>query len=185
VRGQRSRGHTAPVHVRRERPADHDTVRAIHHAAFGRRETDRAVEVVEARLTDELRRDVGFLPHLSLVAVRDDVVVGHGLATRGWLEPLGIPALGLGPLGVLPDAQGRGMGTALVHALLAVAEACEERVVALLGAPAYYRRFDFRPGAELGIEAPDPAWGPHFQARHLTGPAVGGRFRYASPFDAL
>lgn len=173
------------MHVRRERPADHDAVRAVHRAAFGRRETDRPVEVVEARLTDELRRDVGFLPHLSLVAVRDDVVVGHVLATRGWLEPLGIPALGLGPLGVLPDAQGRAVGTALMHALLAVAEACEERVVALLGAPAYYRRFDFRPAAELGIEAPDPAWGPHFQARHLTGPAVGGRFRYASPFDAL
>ena len=56
-------------------------------------------------------------------------------------------------------------------------------MAALLGAPAYYRRFDFRPAAELGITAPDPAWGPHFQARHLTGPPVGGAFRYAAPFD--
>jgi putative acetyltransferase len=173
------------VHVRRERPADHEAVRAVHQAAFGRRGTDRPEDVAEAQLTDALRADVGFLPHLSLVAVRDEVVVGHVLATRGRLEPLGVPALGLGPLGVLPAEQGRGVGGALVHALLAVAEACEEGVVALLGAPAYYRRFDFRPAAELGITAPDPAWGAHFQARLLTGPAVRGAFRYAAPFDAV
>ncbi len=182
---ERARDHTAQVHVRRERPADHDSVRAVHRAAFGRRGADRSDDVAEARLTDELRTDVAFLPHLSLVAVQDDDVVGHVLATRGWLQPLDVPALGLGPLGVRPEAQNHGVGTVLVHALLAVAEAYAERVVALLGAPAYYRRFDFRPASELGINAPDPAWGAHFQARHLTGPPVRGAFRYASPFDEL
>ena len=34
------------------------------------------------------REDAGFLPHLSLVA-EDGDVVGHVIATRGWLEPLG------------------------------------------------------------------------------------------------
>ena len=178
------------MHVRREKAADHDAVRALHRAAFSRRAADRGEEVVEARLTDELREDVGFLPHLSLVAVRgspeeDQVVVGHVLATRGWLEPLGVPALGIGPLGVRPEHQGQGIGTVLLHSLLAVAEAAGERLAALLGAPAYYRRFDFRPAAELGITAPDPAWGAHFQARHLTGPPVSGAFRYAAPFDDL
>lgn len=173
------------MHVRREEPADHDAVRALHRAAFSRRAADRHEDVVEARLTDELREDVGFLPHLSLVAVREGTVVGHVLATRGWLEPVGVPALGIGPLGVLPEAQGQGVGTVLLHALLAVAEAAGERVAALLGAPAYYARFDFRPAEELGITAPDPAWGAHFQARRLTGPEVGGAFRYAAPFDRL
>jgi predicted N-acetyltransferase YhbS len=171
------------VHVRRERPADHDAVREVHRAAFGR--GDQQADVPEARLTDELRVDVGFLPHLSLVAVLDGAVVGHVLATRGWVEPLGAPALGLGPLGVTPEAQGLGVGTSLVHALLAVAEACEERLVALLGSPEYYRRFDFRPAGELGIDAPDPAWGAHFQVRRLTGAPVHGAFRYAAPFDGL
>ena len=178
------------MHVRREQPADHDAVRALHRAAFGHRAADPRAEVAEARLTDELREDAGFLPHLSLVAVRGlpgdtQVVVGHVLATRGWLEPLGTPALGIGPLGVRPEDQGQGVGTVLVHSLLAVAEAVEERVAVLLGAPAYYSRFDFRPAAELGITAPDPSWGAHFQARHLTGPPAGGTFRYAAPFDGL
>jgi predicted N-acetyltransferase YhbS len=134
---------------------------------------------------DELRQDTGFLPHLSLVAEDGGRLVGHVIATRGWLEPSGTPVLGLGPLGVLPEAQGRGVGTALVHALLAVAEACDERLVALLGAPAYYRRFGFVRATDVGIESPDPAWGEHFQARHLVGAPVTGSFRYAEPFDRV
>ena len=164
--------------VRRERPADHDAVHDLHLSAF-------APSTVEARLTDELREDAGFLPHLSLVAVEDDDVVGHVIATRGWLEPLGHPVLGLGPLGVRPDRQRTGVGTVLVHALLAVAEAADERLVALLGSPDYYRRFGFLAAADLGITAPDPAWGEHFQARWLDDRRTEGTFRYAEPFARL
>jgi len=166
--------------VRRERPADHATVRRLHEAAFG-----PGGDVVEGRLVDELREDAGFLPHLSLVAVDGEDPIGHVIATRGWLEPLGHPVLGLGPLGVRPDAQDKGVGTVLMHALLAVAEAADERLVALLGSPDYYRRFGFLPAADLGITAPDPGWGGHFQARHLNGPPVHGAFRYAEPFSRL
>ena len=176
--------------VRRERPGDHAAVRELHRAAFAADPVTGRVraadDVPEARLTDELREDAGFLPHLSLVAVDDAArVVGHVIGTRGWLEPLGVPVVGLGPLGVLPEAQGRGVGTVLVHALLAVAEAAGERLVALLGSPAYYRRFGFVPAAELGVGSPDPAWGEHFQARRLDDVPSGATFRYAEPFRRL
>jgi predicted N-acetyltransferase YhbS len=167
------------VIVRRERPADHDAVLEIHRSAFG-----GGADVVEARLVDELREDAGFLPHLSLVA-EDGRLTGHVIATRGRLEPLGTPVLGLGPLGVRPDAQRRGVGTALVHALVAVAEAGREQLIALLGDPAYYGRFGFVRSSELDVEPPDPAWGEHFQVRLLSGPPVSGTFRYAAPFDRL
>jgi predicted N-acetyltransferase YhbS len=175
--------------VRRERPADSAAVHALHLAAFavdpGTGTHRSPAEIPEAPLVDRLHEDAGFLPHLSLVAVEDGDVVGHVIATRGWLEPLGHPVLGLGPLGVLPDRQRSGVGTVLVHALLAVAEAADERLVALLGAPDYYRRFGFVAAADLGISAPDPAWGAYFQARHLNGPPVAGAFRYAEPFSRL
>jgi putative acetyltransferase len=173
------------VIVRRERSADHDAVRALHAAAFRPPGAGEGDVVVEARLTDELREDAGFLPHLSLVAVDGGAVVGHVIATRGWLEPLGVPVLGIGPVGVLPAAQGRGTGTVLVHALLAVAEAAGERLAALLGSPGYYRRFGFVPSAEVGVVPPDPAWGEHFMARRLAGPRAEGTFRYAEPFHRL
>ncbi len=175
--------------VRRERPADHDAVRALHLAAFAVDPVTgvhRAAEdVPEAPLVDRLREDAGFLPHLSLVALQDDEVVGHVIGTRGWLEPVGLPALGIGPVGVLPAVQGRGIGTVLVHALLAVAEAAGERLVALLGSPDYYRRFGFVPSTAVGVASPDPAWGAYFQARWLAEPRTQGTFRYAEPFDRL
>jgi predicted N-acetyltransferase YhbS len=177
------------VIVRRERPADHRAVHALHLAAFTLDPVSGAVRapqhVPEAPLVDELRDDVGFLPHLSLVAVDGDDLVGHVLATRGWLDPLGSPALGLGPLGVHPDVHGRGIGTVLVHALLAVAEACEEPVVALLGSPGYYARFGFARSTDLGITPPDPAWGEYFQARRPVPGTAEGTFRYAEPFGRL
>ncbi len=124
-------------------------------------------------------------PHRSLVAVDGHDVVAHVIATRGRLQPLGHPVLGLGPLGVRPENQRAVVGTVLVHALLAVAEAADERPVALLGSRDYYRRFEFVPAVEPGITAPDPAWGEDFQARHLNGPPVQGAFRYAEPFSRL
>ena len=173
--------------VRRERPADHAAVGLLHRAAFATDPATGAVraadDVPEARLVDALRNDPGFLPHLSLVAVAEGDVVGHGIATRGWLEPFGTPVLGLGPLAVRPDRQGGGVGTVLVHALVAVAEAAGERLVALLGSPEYYRRFGFGPADAVGITAPDPRWGGHFQARHIDGPRLRGTFRYADPFS--
>jgi putative acetyltransferase len=74
-----------------------------------------------------------------------------------------------------------------MHAVLGAADALGHAVVVLLGHVDYYPRFGFVPAASMGIDAPDPAWGEHFQARRLSAwtPAVGGAFRYAAPFDDL
>ena len=57
----------------------------------------------------------------------------------------------------------------------------------LLGDPAYYSRFGFKPAKSLGIDAPDPAWGDYFQALPLAAydSSMVGAFRYAAPFSAL
>lgn len=179
--------------VRRERADDVAAVRAVVAAAFSRADTP-GQPPIEVGLLDELRADAGWIPALSLVAVdaRDpagdpavgDDVVGHVVCTRAYLDDR--PVLGLGPLAVRPDRQRAGVGTALVHAVLAAAEALDEPLVVLLGDPAYYQRFGLRPAAELGIAAPDPQWGKYFQARPLSPlPPAPGRFRYAEPFDRL
>jgi putative acetyltransferase len=138
----------------------------------------------EATLVSWLRDDAGWIPELSLVATEDDQVVGHVLATRAHVDDR--PALGLGPLSVLPQRQRSGVGTALMHAVLGAADALGEPLVALLGNPAYYSRFGFVPAQPLGIAAPVPEWGDHFQIRTLSRYASQtGRFRYAQPFDRL
>ena len=171
--------------IRRETAGDAAAVSAVHAAAFSG--GGPAEHVVEVRLVEALRASDAWLPRLSLVAVDGGVVVGHVVCTRADVD--GKPALGLGPIGVRPPSQGRGVGSVLMHAVLAAAEALDESIVGVLGAPAYYRRFGFRPARTVGVESPDPTWGDAFQIRFL-GPgsqrADGGRlgrFRYAAPFD--
>ena len=163
--------------MRREIPDDVEAIREVHRAAFG------GGEPVEAGLVDALRADAGWLPCLSLVAVCDGAVVGHVVATRARVGD--VAAVGVGPLGVVPAAQGHGVGSALMYALLGAAQARGERLAGLLGAPAYYGRFGFVPAAETGISAPDPAWGRHFQVLPLAGRPPTGTFRYAGPFAEL
>lgn len=173
--------------IRRETPADADAIRAVTAAAF--RDAEHSAPPVEAdgvpgeaTLVSWLRADPGWIPELSLVAVDDDRVIGHVVATRAAID--GHPALGLGPLSVHPDEQGSGVGSALMQAVLDAAEALGEPIVALLGEPAFYGRFGFVPAASRGIDAPDPEWGDYFQIRPLT--AYGdeaGAFEYAAPFS--
>jgi len=70
---------------------------------------------------------------------------------------------------------------------LGACEALGEPVVVLLGDVAYYRRFGFDAAHRVGIAAPDPAWGEHFQARTFATwrPGMAGTYRYAAPFAAL
>ena len=50
-----------------------------------------------------------------------------------------------GPLSVRPDRQRRGVGSALMHAVLGAADALGEPLVALLGSTAYYLVHDHVP----------------------------------------
>ncbi len=177
--------------IRAERPGDEPAIRAVVAAAFAEVE-HRAPSLEadpgsspapgEATLVTWLRADPGWIPGLSLVAERAGEIVGHVVCTRGHVGDR--PALGLGSLSVLPAYQRHGVGTALMHAVLDAARDGGESLVALLGDPAYYSRFGFRPAAELGVDSPDPAWGDYFQALALADHPR-GVFRYAAPFDGL
>jgi putative acetyltransferase len=173
------------VLIRRETPCDVAAIRAVTATAFGR--PDQPDEIPpEARLVDDLRAGPAWLPALSLIATdRSGTVIGHVLATRGHVGAA--PALGLAPLGVRPDHQRHGVGSALMHAVLAAADALDEPLVALLGDPAYYQRFGFLPSTDYGITPAVAQWRPHFQVRPLTAylPAVRGTFTYPEPFDRL
>lgn len=183
--------------IRPEQPgdaADADAIRAVQVAAFrtrGAPGSPSAPEAIpiEAPLVDALRAGDDWLPHLSLVAEVDGAIVGHVVCSRGWVVTAqgDRPALGLGPIGVLPDRQGDGVGSALMHAVLGAADALDEPLVALLGEPDYYSRFGFQAAAGHGITSPDPAWGDYFQVRRLAAydPSLTGAFRYAPPFADL
>lgn len=168
--------------IRRESTGDVDGVGAVHAAAFQAGEGVPA----EVRLVEQLRAGSAWLDRLSLVAPDDTGrIIGHVVCSRADVE--GVAVLALGPLGVVPDHQGRGVGTALMHAVIGAADALDEPLIGLLGRVDYYRRFGFVPASAQGIEAPEPAWGAHFQVRTLDAyrADVRGTFRYPAPFDGL
>ena len=171
--------------IRRERESDLDAIDDIHRRAFAPVAPPGA-EPVEVGLVRALRADPGWVPALSLVAEGvDGEPVGHVVGSLGAVGAT--PVVGLGPLGVHVELQGRGVGAALMHAVLAAADALDLPLAVLLGHVDYYPRFGFVPASRLGVLAPDPAWGDHFQARPLAThrAEVRGPFRYAAPFDQL
>ena len=105
----------------------------------------RAQPVV-ADLVDVLRASAGWRPSLSLVAREHGAVVGHVLASRGWLDAQArlVEVLVLSPLSVTPGRQGQGVGTRLVRQPLAAAASGTEPAIFLEGSPGYYRRFGLR-----------------------------------------
>ena len=161
--------------VRAERAEDNDAIAAVVEAAFGSPD--------EARLVEGFRASGGYLPELALVAEEDGEVVGHVMFTLTELVD-GTTILMLSPLAVRPDRQRIGIGTALVHEGLRRSSERSEPLVIVEGDPRYYSRFGFVASTSLGVEAPDPAWGAHFQLLPLAvwPGGVTGTFRYAKPF---
>jgi len=205
LRGDPAGAHGVAVLIRREGETDAEAIRAVTAAAFvrpgapGQAPSAQAPSAQappgqaplgqappEVRLVDELRASGAWIPALSLVAIGPGGdVTGHVLCTRGYVAD--VPVLALGPLGVRPDRQRAGVGSALMHAVLGAGDALGEPLVALLGDPGYYARFGFRLGREYQITPPVASWQPHFQVRLLTAyrPSARGMFRYAEPFDRL
>lgn len=169
--------------IRRETREDHRAIDAVTSAAFRRPGGD--AQPPETLLIRALRRDVGWIPTLSMVAVRDDRIVGHVVCTRGWVGEMS--ALGLGPLSVLPGYQRQGTGHALMQAIVGAAAAAGEPLIALLGDCGFYGRFGFVVASRVGVVAPNPQWGDHFQVRTLTDcpSSIAGAFQYAEPFADL
>lgn len=162
--------------VRYEVPPDHEAVRRIHHLAFA--------GPTDASLVDRLRGSEGAI---SLVAEEAGVVVGHILfsAARITGARADVRVAALGPMAVSPSRQRCGIGSELVKRGL---EACRRKgceAIVVLGHPAYYPRFGFRPGSRFGLwcqfDAPDEA----FMALELRPGALsgGGEVQYAPEFS--
>jgi putative acetyltransferase len=168
--------------VRVERPEDVAEVDEVIRAAF----TRHPDEVVD--FADRIRASDEAAPQYSLLAEDETGVVGHVMLS--WVGVEGGARdrlLVLTPMSVRPDRQRRGIGSALIRAVLERAEADREPAVLVEGIPGYYPRFGFERASGFGFVAPPNVPDEAFMVRRLAtwSPDLAGRVVYPAAYDAL
>lgn len=169
--------------IRPETAGDHREVHEVHARAFG--DGDRVPGLVRA-----LRVAEAALAPMSFVATVDDRVVGHVLLSAARLDAPRriVDVLSLSPLGVVPECQGRGIGTQLIAHALEAADRQGVPLVFLEGSPHYYGTRGFEAAGVRGFRSPSlriPE--AAFQVARLSAhePWMTGTFVYSEVFWAF
>lgn len=105
---------------------------------------------------------------IEAVTITDD----HGQKAEGWYD--------LGPIAVLPQRQGQGIGSRLMEQALAELRAVRAAGCVLLGDPAYYARFGFQAHVGLQLLGVPPGY---FMALALHGTVPKGIAHYSDAFN--
>lgn len=118
---------------------------------------------------------------ISLVAERDDMIIGHVAFSPILINGEDLGWFGLGPVSVSPSLQRKGIGTALIEEGLKRLKDQGAAGCVVLGDPAYYRRFGFTSDHTLHYGDVPPEY---FQSQVLSGNSANGQVTYHDGFDA-
>jgi len=163
------------MHILPETPGDRDAIFTLTQAAF---KDHPHSQQTEGYITNALR-EAGALT-LSLVAWRDERIVGHVAFSPVAVSDGSTDWYALGPVAVEPALQGQGIGAALVREGLERLKALGAAGCVVMGEPSYYSRFGFAQMPALtypGVPA------QYFMALVFTRPAQ-GRVTHHKAFEA-
>lgn len=167
------------LNLRVETPADYPLTQALTREAFW---DVYAPGCTEHFILSNLRKSPAFVPELSVVAEVDGAMAGHIAYTRARLLTQSAQAqevLTFGPLSVLPERQGQGVGSALVRHTLDAARSMGFRGVCIYGDPRYYARFGFGCGEKYGVRTAQGKFACALLALELVPGALAGGGRFA------
>jgi predicted N-acetyltransferase YhbS len=163
------------VLIRLETARDHREVENVTREAFWNHHVPGCDEHYLAHV---LRNSTCFLPELDFVAESGGSIIGNIMYTRATIfgdDEREYPVLSFGPLSVLPDWQGKGVGSALVRHSLAEAKKRGHAAVLIYGDPAFYGRLGFTPAERFGICTADEFYLDALQAVELIPGALNGK----------
>ncbi len=140
------------IEIRQEQPGDAAAIREVNGRAFG--------QDVEGRIVDALRANGGAV--LSLIAAIDDRVVGHLIYSSVVVGD--VIGAALGPMAVTPDCQRQGIGSRLVEAGHQHLKRAGCPFIVVVGHPAFYPRFGFKPASSYGMTCEWPVPDEAFMA---------------------
>ena len=165
--------------IRQENIRDYEDVYNVVKTAF---ETAEHSDGNEHDLVVALRKSENFIPELSLVALKNNKIVGYILFTKvkiGQYEELA-----LAPLGVLPEEQRQGVGSRLIEEGHRIAKKLGYHYSIVLGSEQYYTKFGYVPAIKYRIKAPFDVPDENFMAIKLNNSPseIKGVVEYAKEF---
>jgi predicted N-acetyltransferase YhbS len=140
--------------LRPEQEAEFPAIYNLVQSAF---QTAKVSNGDEQNFVARLRSGGNYIPELALVAEDEGKLIGHIMLTRTSVETAcgRKPLLLLGPLTVVLERRGQGLGSQLVQEALRLAKVQGHKAVVLVGDPAYYSRFGFKSAIHFGISNTD------------------------------
>ncbi|RXM43840.1 MULTISPECIES: GNAT family N-acetyltransferase [Flavobacterium] len=141
------------IKLRQENENDYKSVFQLIEKAF---EKEEYSDHKEQFLVERLRKSEAFIPELSIVAEVEDKIVGHILFTKLEIknEFQSFQSLALAPVSVLPEFQGKGIGSKLILYGHELAKELGYKSVILLGHQDYYPRFGYELCEKYNIKMP-------------------------------
>ena len=132
--------------IRPEKPEDFKAIYELNKLTFEGE--------FESQLIDKIRQSKDFIPELSLVALKDNKIVGHILFSRVKIKSKDTEktVLTLAPMAVLPEFQNKGIGSLLVKKGLEISKSLDYYIIVVVGHLDYYPRFGFSKGSEHGLQ---------------------------------
>lgn len=168
--------------VRGERTSDLADISEINRLAFGRED--------EARLVEDVRKSKNYEFGFSIVAVKEDVILGHALFSKAFVVHKGrrFKCLALGPIAVLPEHQRNGIGKALIEEGFERAKEVGFGAVVVIGDPIYFGQFGFKPATVYKIRCSFNKIPDNFLVKEISRNALRGiigTVQYAKEFLTL
>jgi len=162
------------LNLRPETVVDHAQVEHITREAFWNMHVPGCDEHYLAHI---LRDSPDFVTELDYVAILDGEIVGNIMYAESRIVDItgkAHPVLTFGPVSVLPEHQGKGIGMALIMHTLSLAREMGHQIVVIYGDPAYYCRCGFVAGEAYGIRTSDGLISPALQVVELVCGALQG-----------
>lgn len=117
----------------------------------------------EHLIIHKIRKTNAFIKELDFVACNEEIIVGNIIYSNAKIinennEEFEI--LCMGPLGVLPTYQGKGIGTLLMKHSIKVVKTLGYNAIVIFGNSNYYHRFGFENARKYNIQT---SWGANFE----------------------
>jgi len=131
------------IELRIEKESDYQEVEKLTRDAFWNVHVPGCNEHYLAHI---LRESSEFVKELDYVACWNDKILGNIMYTKAVVlgdDGVKHPVLCFGPISVLPEFQGRGIGSRLIEHTKVMAKAIGYTAILIFGDPEYYKRVGF------------------------------------------